>query len=94
VMYAWATSGKQNADDLVIDVSWKFSSDEPHRVSELNMTYRWPSLPAKKHEAAKRVAQLCTIHATLHDPPATTIEAEAAGSHPAQREGSAVSVNP
>lgn len=77
VMYSWATNTKQSADDLVIEVSWKFSDDEPHRVSDIAMTYEWPSLPGKKQQAAKRVAEMCTIHATLHHPPTVTTEPRA-----------------
>ena len=73
VMYSWATHTKQSPDDLVIDVSWKFSEDEPKRVANITLTYTWPSLPAKKREAARRVAELCTIHATLTRPPAIDI---------------------
>ena len=75
VLHSWATHTKQHADDLVIEVRWSFSSDEPHRVSELAMTYAWPSLPAKKAEAARRVAHMCTIHETLLTPPRISIEA-------------------
>lgn len=77
VMYSWATNTKQSADDLVIEVSWKFSEDEPHRVSDIAMTYEWPSLPGKKSQAARRVAEMCTIHATLHHPPTITTEPRA-----------------
>lgn len=73
VLYSWATHTKQNADDIVIEVSWKFSSDEPRRVSDLDVRYEWPSLPEKKKEAAQRVAHLCTVHATLEHPPHITI---------------------
>ena len=69
VMYAWANNTKQPADDIAIDVSWKFSDDEPHRVSEMLMTWEWPSLPDKRRRAVDRVAEMCTIHATLHHPP-------------------------
>jgi uncharacterized OsmC-like protein len=72
VMYSWATHSKQTADDLVIDVSWKFSEDEPHRVSDIAMTWHWPSLPEKRRRAVNRVAEMCTIHATLHHPPTIT----------------------
>lgn len=72
VMYSWATHTKQTADDLVIEVSWKFSEDEPRRVSDLDMTWHWPSLPEKKRRAVNRVAEMCTIHATLHHPPTVT----------------------
>ena len=75
VMYSWATNTKQSADDLVIEVSWKFA-ENPKRVSEIALTYDWPSLPAKKLEAAKRVAAMCTIHETLHTPPAVITEAK------------------
>ena len=74
VMQAWATSTTQPADDLVLEVRWRFSQDEPKRVSEMHLTFAWPSLPGRKRDAAKRVAELCTIHATLHHPPTVTTE--------------------
>jgi uncharacterized OsmC-like protein len=93
VMYSWATHTRQGADDLVIDVAWKFSEDEPKRVAELRLTWDWPSLPEKKHAAAKRVAAMCTIHETLQHPPVVITEpkAGAAGTaaQPDEAEGSA-----
>ena len=74
VMYSWATHTKQPVDDLVIDVRWVFSQDEPRRVSEIHLTYDWPSLPERKRDAARRVAAMCTIHETLHHPPLVTTE--------------------
>ena len=74
VLYSWATHTGQTADDLAIEVRWKFSDDEPHRVSDIFMIYSWPSLPARKAEAAKRVAHMCTIHETLMTPPRVSIE--------------------
>ena len=74
VMYSWATHSKQSADDLALEVRWKFSEDEPKRVAELRMSYDWPSLPERKKNAAQRVAELCTIHATLHHAPTITME--------------------
>jgi uncharacterized OsmC-like protein len=74
VMYSWATHTKQQGDDLVIEVRWTFSDDEPRRVAELRLTWDWPSLPAKKQEAARRVAAMCTIHETLHHPPVVITE--------------------
>ena len=74
VMYSWATHTKQKGDDLVIEVRWKFSDEEPKRVAELRLTYDWPSLPAKKQDAAKRVAAMCTIHETLQHPPVVITE--------------------
>lgn len=73
VMYSWATHTKQSIDDLAIDVAWRFSEDEPKRVASISLTYTWPSLPEKKREAARRVAQLCTVHATLTRSPSIEI---------------------
>ncbi len=72
VLYAWATNVGLTADDLVIDVHWVFA-DDPHRVGEIEIEFDWPSLPEKRLEAAARVAEMCTIHATLQHPPAITI---------------------
>ena len=74
VMYSWATHSKQPADDLVLEVHWKFSEDEPRRISDIRLTFEWPSLPVKKLGAAQRVAGMCTIHATLLHPPRVVIE--------------------
>jgi uncharacterized OsmC-like protein len=73
VIESWASHAKIPLDDLVIEVRWKFG-EEPHRVSDLNVTFEWPSLPANRVAAARRVAELCTVHATLHHPPNVTIE--------------------
>ena len=78
VMYAWAENAGLNADDLIIDVSWSFAED-PYRVGSFAIRFNWPSLPAKRLEAAKRVAEMCTIHATFHHPPAITIDGDGRG---------------
>ena len=62
--------------DLVIDVSWTFA-DDPHRVDRYDIRFQWPSLPAKRLNAAKRVAEMCTIHATLQHPPTIAIDGTA-----------------
>ena len=68
VMHSWATHANIEATDLVLDVSWKFG-DDPHRVTDISVAFTWPSLPANRIAAAGRVAELCTIHATLtHSP--------------------------
>jgi uncharacterized OsmC-like protein len=72
VMYAWAEHAGLQADDLTLDVSWTFA-DDPHRVGAMDIRFTWPSLPAKRLDAARRVAELCTIHATLTHPPSITI---------------------
>ena len=73
VIQSWATHAKISVDDLVIDVRWKFG-DDPHRVSDIAVTFDWKSLPPNRVAAARRVAELCTIHATLHHPPQVTIQ--------------------
>ncbi|MBA3890499.1 MAG: OsmC family protein [Gemmatimonadaceae bacterium] len=80
VMYAWATHGKIPVDDLTLDVSWEFAED-PHRVGTIAVSFDWPSLPAKRVNAAKRAAELCTVHATLmHSPQITITSATEEGS--------------
>jgi uncharacterized OsmC-like protein len=73
VMHSWATHADLRADDLTIEVRWTFS-DDPHRVGEIALTFDWPSLPERRIAAAKRVAEMCAIHATLKHPPRVTIE--------------------
>jgi uncharacterized OsmC-like protein len=72
VMFAWAEHVGLEADDLTLDVSWTFV-DDPHRIDAFDLRFNWPSLPPKRLEAAKRVAELCTIHATLQHPPTIAI---------------------
>ena len=73
VMYAWAENAGLTAEDLVVDVSWTFA-DEPYRVGAYEIQFTWPSLPAKRLAAAKRVAEMCTLHATLEHPPTISID--------------------
>lgn len=89
VIESWASHARISVDDLVIDVRWQFG-DQPHRVSEMAVTFDWKSLPENRVAAARRVAELCTIHATLHHPPHVTIEPATAAAAPApQPAGSA-----
>jgi putative redox protein len=76
VMYSWATHKKLVVDDLAIEVRWVFG-DDPHRVSSFDVTFEWPSLPADRLAVAKRVAALCTVHATLMHPPVIEIRSAA-----------------
>lgn len=76
VMYAWAEHASLDATDLTLDVSWTFA-DDPHRVGTYTVRFNWPKLPPNRLEAAKRAAELCTVHATLQHPPAISIEAVA-----------------
>ena len=72
VLYSWATHAKLTVDDLSLEVHWQFA-DDPHRVSNMAVIFDWPSLPPARLAAAKRVAELCTVHATLAHPPALEI---------------------
>jgi putative redox protein len=75
VLHSWATHASIPVEDLSVDVKWTFA-DDPHRVASMHITFAWPSLPANRSGAAKRVAEMCTIHATLTHPPTITIEAQ------------------
>ena len=77
ILVSWATNARMQADDLAIEVSWSFA-ENPHRVGDMRVTFDWPSLPADRTEAAKRVAALCPIHATFHHPASISIEAKMA----------------
>lgn len=68
VLHSWATHKQLPADDLSLEVQWRFA-DNPHRVSDMGVIFDWPSLPADRIATAKRVAALCTVHATLMQPP-------------------------
>ena len=73
VLHSWASHAKLDAMDLTIDIAWAFAED-PHRVGSMDVRFAWPSLPPNRLEAAKRVAEMCTIHATLHHPPTISID--------------------
>lgn len=68
VLYSWATHAKLGIDDLALEVRWTFA-DDPHRVSAMSVAVDWPSLPENRRTAVARVAELCTVHATLQHPP-------------------------
>jgi len=76
VMHSWATHADLKSDDLAIEVRWTFA-DQPQRVGEMTVTFDWPSLPERRLAAAKRVAEMCTVHTTLKHPPQGSIEAAA-----------------
>lgn len=74
VLHSWATQAKLTIDDLILDVRWTFA-DNPHRIGDIAVIFTWPSLPANRSAAARRVAELCTVHATLTHSPTITISA-------------------
>lgn len=73
VLHAWADSAKLDANDLTIDLGWTFG-DDPHRVAKYDLRFNWPSLPESRLQAARRVAESCTVHATFRNPPEITID--------------------
>jgi uncharacterized OsmC-like protein len=79
VMYAWAERAGLDAGDLTVDVSWTFAQD-PQRVDRYDMRFKWPSLPEQRLDAARRVAKMCTIHATFERPPVIAIDGTAGAS--------------
>ena len=79
VMSAWATHAGLNVEDLGIEVHWTFA-ENPHRVDTMHMSFDWPSLPEKRHVAARRVAEMCTIHATLSHPPTISVDVKTSSS--------------
>lgn len=78
VLYSWAAHAKIPIDDLSLQVRWRFA-DDPHRVSDLELIFDWPSLPSSRLAAARRVSEMCTIHATLMHPPRITIASAGEG---------------
>ena len=72
ILASWASNANLSADDLTIEVRWTFA-ENPHRVGTIETKYEWPSLPAARRKAAKRVAEMCTLHQTFHHPPEITI---------------------
>ena len=72
VLNSWAVHAKVPVDDLTLEVQWRFA-DDPHRVGDIGVIFDWPSLPASRLTAAKRVAAMCTVHATLMRAPEISI---------------------
>lgn len=82
VLQSWGAHAEVATEDLSLEVRWRFA-DDPHRMSDIELILDWPSLPPARLAAAKRVAELCTIHATLSQPPAIgiTVNGEQAAAH-------------
>lgn len=72
VLQSWATHAKIQSHDIALEVKWEFA-ENPHRVDNIEVSIFWPSLPAERHDTAKRVATKCTIHNTLANPAPVTI---------------------
>jgi uncharacterized OsmC-like protein len=76
IMASWAQQAHLSADDLTLEVSWAFV-EKPHRLGSLDLRFTWPSLPAERLEAAKRVAARCPIHQSFEQAPSLGIEGTA-----------------
>ena len=81
IMASWAQQAKLSADDLVLEVAWEFV-EKPHRLGNLDLRFTWPSLPAERLEAAKRVAARCPVHQSFEHPPAMAIDGTAGPAAP------------
>ena len=73
ILASWAETAKLSADDCAIEVRWTFA-EQPHRIGSTTLTLDWPSLPESRTNAARRVAEMCPIHQTLHHAPTSVIE--------------------
>jgi uncharacterized OsmC-like protein len=68
VLLAWADTIKLDGSRLAIALEWDYA-DGPYRVGEYRMTVDWPNLPEQRRPVALRVAEQCTVDATLRLPP-------------------------
>ena len=68
VLASWGSNAGLQADDLVVEVGWKFA-EKPHRVGNFEVELHWPSLPENRRAAAERAAHLCPVHKTFESPP-------------------------
>ena len=68
VLLAWADTIKLSGQDMSILLEWSYA-EGPYRIGEYRMTIDWPGLPEKRRPVALRVAEQCTVDATLRFPP-------------------------
>ena len=68
VLLAWADTIKLPGDGLALTLEWGYA-EGPYRVGEYRMAIDWPGLPEKRRPVALRVAEQCTVDATLRFPP-------------------------
>lgn len=74
VLQSWASNKNIAADDLKIDVSWRFTEGQ-HRVGSMSVKLDWPSLSAELLPRAIRAASLCGVHQTLTHPIQISVDA-------------------
>lgn len=68
VLAAYAEQLGVGIEKLSCRIRWDYVED-PFRIGEIDMEITWPELPPSRLEAARRAAEKCTIHNTLHHPP-------------------------
>ena len=68
VLLAWADGIRLSGKDLAITLEWDYA-EGPYRVGEYRVRLHWPALPENRHPVALRVAEQCTVDATLRHPP-------------------------
>jgi uncharacterized OsmC-like protein len=81
ILASWAEQAKLSVDDLVVEVAWGFV-EKPHRLGNLDLRFEWPSLPAARLEAAKRVAARCPVHVSFEHAPTLGIDGTAGDAEP------------
>ncbi|WP_371478918.1 OsmC family protein [Kitasatospora sp. NBC_00315] len=60
---------------LRVDAGFTMATDRPARVTEVTLTVKAPEgLAPARYDALLAVASHCTVHNTLHQPPAVRIE--------------------
>jgi len=73
VLRSWASNAKIAAEDLAIEVGWRFVED-PHRVGRYELEILWPSLPEERRATVERAVHLCPVHRTFEMPPEIATE--------------------
>ena len=68
VLLAWADTIKLDGSGLALTLEWSYA-EGPYRVGEYRMSIDWPGLPERRRAVALRVAEQCTVDATLRFPP-------------------------
>lgn len=69
ILAAYSEQIGADTDDIRIRLTWDYAA-QPLRIGSIDMDVHWPQLPTSRLEAARRVAGQCTLHNTLHHPPA------------------------
>jgi putative redox protein len=75
--YARGHLARHNLDPtgLAVTVDWEFAADRPARVGRIDVRIDPPpSLPEERRAGLLAVASHCTVHNSLSQPPAITID--------------------